>query len=302
MNRAQKVLLLTAALSYAIYSFYWLIRGTFWFAETLLYGYQLPPTGVLQVNPVSLLAANLMDFSAFLGLIIRAVGGAIAVLAVYQIFKASSNFMATKGKIVKVLICEAVYFLSLIPSIIFLLGFSALTPLSIGFLSAQLTVQILFIVPCLALLASKLRKSTDSSTVVKSAAILFLSYISALWLTYQLKWLELFNGAQVNVSTVFGWLIENARLLSFLNTTVIFTVALLFAVMATKYTFASKRAKAVRMWGLSAFFVGLFFVFYVLYCSYLGAYWVIPFGELWLIPLLLVGIYFLIHPLSFSHK
>jgi hypothetical protein len=149
----------------------------------------------------------------------------------------------------------------------------------------------MFIVPCLAMLALKLKRNADDSVVLRWATVLALGYIFALWLSYQLKWLELFNGAQVDVSTVFGWLIENARLLSFLNTTIIFTAALLFAILGTKRVLTKETVKAVRPWSLSALFVGLFFVFYVLYCSYLGAFWVIPFGEIWLIPLVFIGTY-----------
>ncbi|MGD6811003.1 MAG: hypothetical protein ACQCN3_15020 [Candidatus Bathyarchaeia archaeon] len=302
MNRAQKVLILIAALSYAVYGFYWLVKGSFWFLETALFGYQFPATGILRVNATSLFAAYLMDYAAFFGLIARAVGGLFAVLVVYQIFRTQSDhYLAVKGYILKVLICESIYFLAFIPSIIFLISFSALTSLSIFYLATQLTVQILFIVPCLVMLATKIKKPNPSGAL-KWTTILFLNYIFALWLSYQLKWLELFNGAQVNFSTCLGWLIENARLLSFLNSTVIFSAALVFAFIATKYVLASRRVKAVRMWSLSALFVGLFFVFYVLYCIYLGVYWVIPFGEIWLIPLLFVGSYFLIHKPKFKPK
>lgn len=303
MNRVLKVLGLIVSLSYAVYGFYWLIKGTFWFMDAGLNpGACLPPTGVLVLNSTSLLAANIMDYSAFLGLIARAIGGVYAVLVAYQIFKAQNDYyMVVKNNILKILVCEILYFFSLIPSIFFLLGFSALPLLSNTFLSAQLSIQVLFIVPCLVLLALKINKKaaydlSNSLVVLKSTAALFLSYIFALWLSYQLKWLELFNGAQVSISSVFWWLIENARLLSFLNTIIILTIALCFAVMGTKYVFDLKTTIAVKMWSLSAFFIGLFFVFYVVYCVYLGVLWVIPFGELWIIPLLFVGIYFLIHP------
>jgi hypothetical protein len=303
MNRALKVLVFIVALSYTVYGFYWFIKGTFWFVDVVLNpGDYLPPTGILFVNSTSLFAANLMDYSAFLGLIARAIGGIYAVLVAYQLIKAQNNFfIKIKGKLLIVLICEAVYFLSLIPSIFFLLGFSALSLLSNLFLSAQLTIQVLLVVPCLVMLALKLRKTVVVETaglqvLLKLSAVLFLSYIFVLWLSYQLKWLELFNGAQVSFSTVLEWLIENARLLSFLNATIILTAALFFAILGTKYVVNLKTVKAVKFWSFSAFFVGLFFVFYVTYCVYLGVLWVIPFGELWIISLLFVGTYFMIHP------
>lgn len=297
MNRAQKVLILTLAVSYAVYSFYWLIKGSTWLAETAhTMEPLLPPTGIILVNPESLLAAGLMDYTAYVGLIARAIGGVFAVLAACQLFLTQTTQLSVvKNKVLIVLFCEAAYFLAFIPSIVFLLGFSALSPLSNAFLSAQLTIQILFIVPCLAMLALKLKRNAGDPAVLRWTVFLALSYIFALWLSYQLKWLELFNGAQVNTSTVFGWLIENARLLSFLNTVIIFSAALLFAVFGTKYVTAKKGVKAVKMWSLSFLFTGLFYVFYVCYVAYLGVYWVIPFGEIWLIPLVFIGIYFFLN-------
>jgi hypothetical protein len=304
MKSAEKVLALTLALSYTVYAVYWLIKGVTWFFESTFNGVpHLPPTGINPVSTISLFAADLMDYSAFIGLIIRAVGGFFAVYAALKLFRVkNSQYSAVKNKVVVLLVCEAVYFLSLVPSIAFLVWFSALSPLSNAFLSTQLAVQVIFIVPCLALLALKLQRNAGDGAVLGWTAVLALSYIFALWLSYQLKWLELFNGAQVGVSTVFGWLIENARLLSFLNTTIIFSVALLFAVLGIKYVVSKKTCIAVKMWSYSAFFVGLFFVFYVLYCSYLGAYWVIPFGEIWLIPLVFVGIYYLLQPVTTIRK
>ncbi len=299
-NTTVKVLILIVCLSYFSYAVYWFMKGSFWMAETILNpGYYIPPMGFRFVDSSSLFAANLMDYGAFLGLIARVIGGFYAVLSACILFRNQSNsFLALKGKLSVILLCEATYFLSFVPSIIFLVGFSALPFLSNVLLSAQLIIQVTLIVPCLIMLTLKIRKAekdaNGSQSVIKWTAFLFLNYLFALWVSYLLKWFELLNGAQVTLSTTLSWLIENARLLSFLNTVFIFTLAVIFAIVGAKCMIDTKKNNAVRYWSLSAFFVGLFFVFYILYCVYLGVFWVIPFGELWLIPLLFVGIYFLV--------
>lgn len=300
-NTAVKILILVVALFYFTYTLYWLIQGAFWLGETLdSSNHYLPPTGFRVEDSQSWFSANLMDYAAFLGLVFRFVGGFFAVFCAIIIFRSEINpFLITKRKLPVILFCEAAYFLSLVPSVVFLLFFSALPVLSNLLLSAQLTIQVLLVVPCLVILGLRLRSDrvveVGFQSFKKWFVLLFVNYLVALWVSYLLKWLELFNGAQLTLSTVLAWLIENSRLVSLLNTTCVFSAAVIFALVAAKYTMNKGALKAIRWWGLSSFFVGLFYLFYVLYCLYLGALWVIPFGELWLISLFFVGVYLLGH-------
>jgi hypothetical protein len=68
-----------------------------------------------------------------------------------------------------------------------------------------------------------------------------------------------------------------------------------FALLGTRSLIGKNEDfRAAKYWGASAVFLGLFFLFYVLYCAYIGVLWVVPFGELWMIPFLGVGLYFLL--------
>ncbi len=104
-----------------------------------------PPTGLLFTNTNSVFAVYLMDFVAFLGLVARFTGGFFAITCAYLIFKNIDNHVLVKKFILIILVCETLYFLSLVPSIYFLLGFSALSSLSNYLLSAQLFIEVLLV-------------------------------------------------------------------------------------------------------------------------------------------------------------
>jgi predicted anti-sigma-YlaC factor YlaD len=299
-NVPARILVLIVAFSYFVYGLYWFVKTSFWMVETSLRpGNYIPPTGFRVINSYSLYAACLMDYAGFFGLIARVAGGFYALLSAYLFFQAETDFFTVvRGKLSKILFCEAAYFLSLVPSVYFLLEFSALPQLSNILLSAQLFTQIVLISPLLILLGLKIRghcHKTAKSALLKWTAFLFLSYSVALLVSYLLKWVDLFIGARVTFSTAFVWLLASARLLSFLNTTVILSLSVVFALLGTTFLIGKNEyIRAAKYWSLSAVFLGLFFLFYVLYCAYIGVLWVVPFGELWMIPFLGVGLYFLL--------
>jgi hypothetical protein len=294
-NRKTALLILALAISYFVYNTYWLIKSVSWLLNYISAPSYEPPTGLLFTNINSISVVYLMDFLAFLGLAVRFIGGFFALTCAYLIVKDIGNPAFVKKTICPLLVCEAIYFLSLTPSIVFLLSFSALSPLTNFLLSAQLIVEAVLIPPFLIALAIKVKrydKLSNKQSLIKWTGALFLSYEMGLWVVYLLKWGELFNGANVTFSNVLTWLLINNRLLSLLNTTVILSLAVIFGILGTKSLITkSNNCKAIRYWGLSATFLGLFFIFYVLYIVYLGVLWVIPFGEIWMIPFFAIGIY-----------
>lgn len=306
-NDPTRILIFVVAFSYFVYSLYWFVKTSYWMVETSLnLGNYIPPTGLRIINSYSLNAAYLMDCAGSFGLIVRAAGGFYALLSAYLIFQAKTDFFTiARDKLSKTLFCEAAYFLSLAPSVYFLLEFSALPQMSNIILSAELFTQIMLIAPLLILLGLKIRgpyRKTAKSTLLKWTALLFLSYTVALLVSYLLKWVDLFIGAKVTFSTAFAWLLGSARLLSFLNTTIILSLAVVFALLGTTYLAKSEDIRATKYWSASAIFLGLFFIFYVLYCAYIGVLWVVPFGELWIIPFFGVGLYFLLRKPSLEDE
>jgi hypothetical protein len=299
-NVPTRILILIAAFSYFVYGFYWFAKTSYWMVETSLKpGNYIPPTGFRIINSNSLYAAYLMDYAGFVGLIARVIGSFYALLSAYLIFQTEKDFFTVvRNKLSMILLCEAAYFLSLVPSVYFLLEFSALPQLSNILLSAQLCTQIALISPLLVLLSLKIRghdHKAGKSALLTWTALLFLGYSVALWVSYLLKWVDLFIGAKVTFSTGFVWLLASARLLSFLNTTVILSLAVVFALLGTTFLIGKNEdIRAAKYWSLSAVFLGLFFLFYVLYCAYIGVLWVVPFAELWMIPFFAIGLYFLL--------
>jgi hypothetical protein len=295
-KRKEGLLILAFAIPYFIYNTYWLMKSVNWVLSFISTPNYEPPTGLLFTNAYSIFAVYLMDFVAFFGLVARFTGGFFAIACAYLVFKNTNNRGLVKKSVIILLLCEILYFLSLVPSVYFLICFSALSSLSNFLLSAQLFIEVLLITPFLTILANQIRKEkpTDKPLIMKWAGVSILSYEVALWIVYLLKWGELFNGANVTVSNAFTWLLISSRLLSLLNTTVILSLAVIFAAAGTKLLISNNiNGKAIKYWSLSATFLGAFFIFYILYCIYLGVLWVIPFGEIWMTPLFVIGLYVL---------
>ena len=261
-KRKEGFLILALAISYFIYNAYWLMKSVNWVLSFISAPTYEPPTGLLFTNANSVFAVYLMDFAAFLGLVARFTGGFFAIVCAYLILKNIDNRVLFKKFILILLVCETLYFLSLVPSIYFLLGFSALSSLSNSLLSAQLFIEVLLVTPFLTVLATKIRtgKPTDKRSIIKWAGVLLLSYEIALWIVYLLKWGELFNGANVTFSNAFTWLLVSSRLLSLLNATVILSLAVIFAAVGTKLLITKNNGvQTIKYWSLSATFTrGIF--------------------------------------------
>jgi hypothetical protein len=122
---------------------------------------------------------------------VRVVGGSYALLAAFLILKTKTDsFLVIRDKISKALLLEGFYFLSFIPSIYFLLGFSALPSVSNFCLSTSFSAQILLISPFLINLGLKVRKyepGVGGSSLLRLAGLAAMNYVIALWITYIMK-------------------------------------------------------------------------------------------------------------------
>lgn len=276
-----------------MYALYSLIKTMPWMVDiTLGTNSLLPPTGLRVIEDQSLFTWHLMDYSGFLGLLIRVIGAFYALISIILILKTKKSIHLIRNTISKTLLLEGLYYLSFIPAIYFLLGFSALPTVSNLLLSLVLSTQILLISPFLVSLSFKVKRFKDAanmSSILRLATVSSLSYIIAVWITYMLKWTEMMAVDPYLFSAL------SFRILGFLNTIVVQSLAVFFGVIAVLYTLRKRGKKlSLRWWGLSLIFLSTHIILYVVYCASVGITRFIIFGELWFIPLFGLGAYLLV--------
>jgi hypothetical protein len=289
-----KALVLIAVSSYFVYAFYWFVKTIPWIV-TISLGpeHYSPATGFRLINSFSVSSAYMMEYTGFFGLGVRVVGASYALLAVFLILKnEKDSFPSIRNKISKALLLEGCYYLSFIPAIMFmLLNFSALPTISNFLLSTVFVTQILLITPMFIKLATKVKKyetDVDKPTLIRWASLAYLSFAIALWFTYMLKWREMMFVDPYLFSAL------SVRILGFLNTVIVQSLAVIFAVVGVLLILKRSSYEPMRWFGLSAIFLGLHILIYVIYVTLVGVTRFISFGELWLIPLIGVGLYLLL--------
>ena len=289
-----KILVLTTVASYFAYAIFWFVKTIPWIVEiSLRPEYYSPPTGLRFTDSTSLSIAYLMDYTGFFGLMIRVVGASYALLSAFLILKnEKESFPAVRDKISKALLLEGVYYLSFIPAIFLLLGFSALPSVSNFLLSTVFSTQILLLSPFLIKLATTVKKyesDVDRPSLIRLAGLSYMNFAIAQWVTYMLKWREMMAVDPYLFSAL------SVRILGFLNTVVVQSLAVIFAVVGGLLILRKRGlGKAIRWWGLSLIFLSLHIIIYVIYVTSVGITRFIQFGELWLIPLIGLGSYLLL--------
>ncbi len=290
-----KTLALTIVGSYFAYALYWFVKTIPWIIEiSLRPEYYSPATGLRFTDFYSVSLAYLMEYSGFIGLMVRVVGASYALLSAFLILKnKKDSFPIIQNKISKALLLEGSYYLSFIPAIILmLLNFSALPTISNLLLSTVFSTQILLITPLLIKLATTIKNyesDVDKPSLIRWAGLAYMSFVIALWVTYMLKWREMMAVDPYLFSAL------SVRILGFLNTVIVQSLAVVFAVVGVLLIMRkSGLHKAIRWLGLSSIFLSLHIIIYVIYVTHVGITRFIQFGELWLIPLIGLGLYLLL--------
>ncbi len=289
-----KTLALITVGSYFAYVLYWFVKTIPWIVEISLRPENYSPaTGLRFTDSYSVSIAYLMEYSGFLGLMIRVVGASYALLAAFIIFKnKKESFPAVRNKISKALLLEGFHYLSYIPAIYLLLGFSALPSISNFLLSTVFSTQILLISPFLIKLATAVKKyesDVDRPKLIRLAGLTYMNFVIALWVTYMLKWREMMAVDPYLFSAL------SVRILGFLNTVVVQSLAVAFAIVGVLLILRKRGLnKAIRWLGLSSIFLSLHIIIYVIYVTGVGITRFIVFGELWVIPLIGLGAYLLL--------
>jgi len=295
-NLILKILILIAVGSYFAYALYWFVATIPWIVEiSVRSGDYVPATGLRSFDSLSMFLAYLMEYSSFLGLVVRVFGASYALLSVLPIFRdEKSFFLEIKNRISRALLLEGCHYLFFIPAILFMLpNISALPAISNLLLSIILVAQILLITPILINLAVKVKdyeSDADKLLTIRWAGLSYMSFVIAMWITYVLKWGEMMAVDPLLFSTLLS-----VRILGFMNTVFVHSSAAIFAVIGV-YLILKKHdiGRSVRFLGLSSVLISLHMIVYVIYVTLVGATWFIPLGELWLIPPIGLGLYLLL--------
>ena len=281
--------------TYFAYALYWFVKTIPWIVEiSLRPEYYVPATGLRFTNSYSVSLAFLMEYAGFVGLMVRVVGASYALLAVFIVLKnRKESFREVKDKISRALLLEGLHYLSFIPAIMLLItNFSALPNISNLLLSIVFSTQILLITPLLAKLAAAVKNyesDQDKSSLILWTGLAYVSFVVAQWVTYMLKWREMMAVDPYLFSAL------SVRILGFLNTVFVQSLAVAFAAVGLALILRKRGLhKAVRWLGLSAVFLSLHIIIYVIYVTHVGITRFIQFGELYLIPLIAVGLYLLL--------
>jgi hypothetical protein len=290
---AAKVIVLVTVSAYFAYALFWFAKTLPWIVQISFKPENyLPAAGLQIVNSHSLFVSYLMEYTGIIGLAIRFTGAVFALFSIVLIFRSGTVFSSNvKKNISRALLLEGIYFFSLIPAIIYLLSFSSLPLTSRLCLSTALTTQIALISPTLILLSRKFAKSNlenPATSINKLAIFACLSYVVALWVTYLLKWIEMSALEGLN------WLLSYPMEIAFTNTIITFSLAVSFAAIGTWLAITkSNSGNASKLWGIAAILFSTHLIIFVAYCVNFNAAWMAEFGELWIIPLMGLGIYLL---------
>lgn len=290
-----KILALTTVGSYFSYALYWFVKTIPWIVDiSLRPEYYIPASGLLFNNTYSLSLAFLMEYVGFFGLMIRVVGASYALLATFLILKnKKDSFPVIQDKMSKALLLEGLYYLFFIPAItLMLLNFTGLPTISNLLLSIVFSTQILLITPLLiksAITLKNFEAGGDKSSLIRWIGLSYMSFVIAQWVTYMLKWREMMAVDPYLFSAL------TVRIIGFLNTVIVQSLAVVFAVVGVALILRKRGLnKALRWLGLSSIFLSLHIIIYVIYVTHVGLTRFIQFGELWLIPLIGIGLYMLL--------
>jgi hypothetical protein len=218
---------------------------------------------------------------------VRFVGAFYALYAVCLLLRNDQAQTKAAEKASNALLLEGLYFLSFIPSVVFLLRFSALPQTSNLCLSGAFIAQMTLISPALIWLSFQLRKYGQGITGIKlskTAGLAAMNYTVALWVTYMLKWMEM------TALEGFNWLLSFPRSLGFLNTAFILSLSALSAMIGAYNLRRPAVGNSTKWFGISAALTGVHIAIYTIYCAIFNVVQFIQ-GELWTLPLIALGLY-----------
>lgn len=266
-----------------IYNLYYLIHGLQFNIATYI-GLQEP-------------APNASQTISSIGHTLRFIGLFLALQTVYSVWgPKAKSFLSVKNKISIALFLEGAYYISFLPSLFNIMLYSGvfgMTLIARTLIASIYFFQIVLITPFMVIIGLKLRLGNQENlekSLPKWVGVACAGYIGAIWFNIVFRWF--FMGVEENIQFLFSGIVG----IGFLPSISTISVSVAFAVIGALLLFKKKISGAPTKWfGLSALMMGIHFVFYLIYYTYVNQLDFALLVEIWAVSFLGLGLSILLN-------
>ncbi len=265
-------------LSVFLFNLYWFTRSSVGQAYVLIIG-GFPSNYEDQTYWISHIFSDFGTVLCFFGLL-------VGMWCVYLVWGArKKSFSGVRNMISISAATVGLFYLAFFPS-----GFWLLTvrPIPQTLLALSYFAQPLLATPVLFALAFKVARDGKGgfcNSLFNWFVAAYVGIIAALWVSDLFVWFQILD--------IFGisFLQTGGAILGFLNSAILSSASLVSAIAAS-FSILKKTTLKVSIWlvGLSMVFMGMHFIFYVVYYASVGALSSVMLGNLWALPLLGLGV------------
>ncbi len=253
INRGVKFWIIITIVSLSIWVLYW-IRPSFMYFFNLGQG----------ITQSYIDALGIVYWSGLVGYLARLMALLFGLFSIILLWGKRKPFYSIKRLVCVALLLEVIYFVTLFPTVWFMLKPGRITfsvPLSASFL-----MQIIFVAPFLTFLALDIKNYSEKNKLnMKFVALAFIGYVAALFVNAMFRWFDM-----ILVEGIM-FLFSGIRGIGFLNVIVFMTLGLVFAIISAFYVVKYEQKSALRWAGLSMMMIGLHYIIFLLYSFYVGA-------------------------------
>jgi len=221
--------------------------------------------------------------TGLVGDVVRLTGAFLVLFSVYLLWGPKPKpFLSVKKYVAVAILCESVFFLTLLPLTLITL-FRGVAPV----LMLAYTLQILIVSPVLIGFSRKIWTYTENAkpSVFKWTGIAALGYLVGIWVNNVLSWLN--TAATAGATSI----LSGITLLGFLNSLITLSLSLVFAV-AGFYALLQKadNSQSTKFFALALITLGLHFAIFILYSALANALSSVFLVEIWPVTLLGLGL------------
>jgi len=282
-----KVALLIVAVSFLVYSIFWAINGVIWFnsvTQMLLHFRQIP--FIASFGTLELAMLFVQEYASVANSLVILLCGAFAFQSAVLFIRKNPKYLR---KLRLALVLLAVFSLFLVPASMHHLVGTALSWHMVDiYVGLSYLLQALLIVPPLLVLSQKMKKSQNSSQILKWANIAAPLFVFALWLKYLFLWMDTLVPMGPKEATVMSTVGAANSVLTLLIAG--------FVTLMVCVAFYRKKTFNMRLAGAALVLVSGFFVIFsiaALFVPIYASFWYLT--DFWMLTLIVLGAALLIN-------
>jgi hypothetical protein len=201
-------------------------------------------------------------WAAHVGITCSFIAVLLGILACSLMFGFSKPFRKVKNLVITALILESVYFLSLLPSVPYLMNRFEANALAISYL-----VQVFFAVPFLLTLVFGITRNYNSTipskkSLLKYGSLALLGFTVALWANAAFRWADMVYAGGLDFLT------SGIRSVGFFDAAIFMTLAVAFASLGSYFAIKQRAPSTIKWLGLALTMIGLYYTVYLVYAAY----------------------------------